>query len=87
MFRGVRDRAGVENFTFHCCRHTFATWARRGGADTKKLMEAGRWKDPKSCLRYQHVASHEIRDLVENLPGSGESVNFPDEENKEVLKQ
>ncbi len=87
MLRGVRSRSGAEDFTFHCCRHTFATWAIRSGAGTKKLMEAGRWKDEKSCLRYQHVTSHEIRDLVERLPGSGESVNFSDGKNKESQEQ
>lgn len=61
-------RAGIENFTPHCARHTFATWLRQQGIDLRALMEVGRWKDQKSVGRYAHVSVEEQRTAIDNLP-------------------
>lgn len=55
-------------FTAHLARHSFATWLRRNGEDLKKIMEVGRWKDVKSVMRYQHVASDEQKAAIARLP-------------------
>ena len=61
--------AGLENFTPHDCRHTFATWLRKySGQDLLGVMRAGGWRDYKSVLRYAHVTSEEIRSAVDKLP-------------------
>jgi integrase len=62
------ERAGVTDFTLHQTRHTYATWHRRNGVDLKGIMELGRWKDAKSALRYQHVASGEQAAFIAALP-------------------
>lgn len=62
-------RAGLKKpFTAHLARHSFATWLRRNGEDLKKMMEVGRWKDVKSVMRYQHVASDEQKAAIARLP-------------------
>lgn len=52
----------------HGARHLFASWARQQGADLKKLMDMGGWKDVKSVLRYQHVPSHEVKAALDASP-------------------
>ncbi len=62
-------KAGLKKaFTAHLARHSFATWLRRNGEDLKKMMEVGRWKDVKSVMRYQHVASDEQKAAIARLP-------------------
>lgn len=48
-------RAGVENFTPHDCRHTWATWHYAANRDIAGLMELGGWADVDSVMRYTHV--------------------------------
>ena len=61
-------KAKVPKFNAHMARHSFATWLRRNGEDFRKIMELGRWKDAKSMIRYQHVASAEQVDAIARLP-------------------
>ena len=69
--------SGIK-FNFHMARHTYATWMRLyDRADTRKLMELGRWKDAKSTIRYQHVGSTEVRDANTALPVPKLSQNLP----------
>lgn len=76
-FKDACGRAGIENFTPHGCRHTFATWHRQAGVDLRKLMDLGRWKDHKSVMRYAHVSVEEQREAIENLPlTSGKTVEL-----------
>jgi len=65
------ERAGLKDFTPHCCRHTFATWLRQEGYDLRALMELGRWKDYKSVVRYTHVGVEELREAITKLPLNG----------------
>lgn len=68
----VKRDAGLPEFHFHMTRHSYATWLRiYQGADLRKLMDLGRWKDAKSTMRYQHVAGHEVRQAIEALPVPG----------------
>ena len=53
---------------FHSFRHTFATWYRRAGGDTKGLLATGNWRDPRSAARYEHVVAREEWQRVENMP-------------------
>jgi integrase len=53
----------IAFLSFHVFCHTYATWMRRyGGLDTTGLVATGRWRDPDSVRRYEHViASEESR--------------------------
>lgn len=58
-------RAGLENFTPHDCRHTWATWHYMANRDLGALMELGGWKSPDMVMRYAHVNTDHLRDGVE----------------------
>src|SRR6185312_3689841 len=63
--------------TFHTFCHTWATWMRRfGGADVQGLVATGRWRDPRSAMRYTHTAAHEEWDRTDLLPAAGKSVEL-----------
>lgn len=64
--------------TFHTFCHTWATWMRRfGGADVQGLVATNRWRDPRSAMRYTHVAAHEEWDRVDDLPSWGKDGEAP----------
>lgn len=54
-FGAACRRAGIENFTPHDCRHTWATWHYAANRDLRALMELGGWKSLDMVLRYAHV--------------------------------
>ena len=81
-FLDACETAGIQDFTLHDCRHTYATWIRQAGHDLRTVMEAGRWKDLKSVQRYTHVSSRELRNVVDSLPLSKKSVNSPAQSSK-----
>lgn len=60
-------RAGIENFTPHCCRHTWATWHYRKNRDLATLQKLGGWKTVAMVLRYAHTNVQEHADSMENL--------------------
>src|SRR5262245_33571874 len=50
-------RAGIKDFTPHCCRHTWATWHYQANHDLQLLMRVGGWKTLAMVLRYAHANS------------------------------
>lgn len=52
---GMLRRAGIENFTPHDCRHTWATWHYIANRDIHMLMTLGGWKSPDMVFRYTHI--------------------------------
>jgi integrase len=67
-FRGACDRAGITNFTPHCCRHTWATWHYQKNRDLTKLQELGGWKTIEMVLRYAHTNVEHHADSINALP-------------------
>jgi integrase len=71
LLRRVKEATGadVSFLTFHTFCHTYATWMRRyGGLDTTGLIATGRWRDPDSVRRYEHVIASEESKRAEVLP-------------------
>jgi integrase len=54
-FRGACRRAGLEDFSPHDCRHTWATWHYAANRDIVALMKLGGWKSERMVLRYAHI--------------------------------
>ena len=52
---GACRRAGIEDFSPHDCRHTWATWHYAANRDLIALMKLGGWKSERMVLRYAHV--------------------------------
>lgn len=55
----ARRVAGLIDFRWHDLRHTFATWARQGGADLLQLKEAMAHSSVAVTAKYMHIGAEE----------------------------
>lgn len=55
----ARTDAGLVDFHWHDLRHTFATWARQGGADLLELQKAMAHSSVAVTARYMHIGAEE----------------------------
>jgi len=60
-------KAGIENFTFHCFRHTFGTRLGEKNIHPKAIGELGGWKDLRMVMRYTHPTPEYKKKAVESL--------------------
>jgi integrase len=69
-------RAGVSDFSPHCCRHTWATWHYQSNHDLTELQALGGWKSVSMVMRYAHTNVSKHAGSIENLPWgkSGENI-------------
>jgi integrase len=68
-FHGALRRAGIENFTFHDLRHTFASHLVMRGASLKEVQELLGHKTMTMTLRYTHLAEENKKRAVGLLNG------------------
>ena len=59
-WRRIRDAAGCPDLHWHDLRHTFATYAKKGGADLLALKEAMAHSSIQSTMRYAHISADDI---------------------------
>src|SRR5262249_57562126 len=76
--RAVR-RAGIQDFTFHDLRHTFASRLVMAGVDLPTVKELLGHKDITMTLRYTHLSTDHKQRAVNALEQFGSKVptNFP----------
>jgi len=55
-FESALEAAGIESFTWHCLRHTFASRLIMSGADLRTVAELLRDKTLAMVMRYAHLA-------------------------------
>lgn len=67
-FSSACKRAGIANFTPHCCRHTWATWHYQMNRDLTALQKLGGWKSVEMVLRYAHTNVAEHAQSINKLP-------------------
>lgn len=67
-------QAGLENFTFHDLRHTFASRLAMAGVDSPTVKELMDDKDITMTLRYTHLSSDHKQRAVRTLERVGEQV-------------
>ena len=53
-------RAGIEDFRFHDCRHTWASILRQSGVPLDMLQEMGGWHSEVMVKRYAHLAPQQM---------------------------
>jgi integrase len=73
MWRRACDKAGVSNRSLHSTRHTFITWAQRGGANPKHLERVTHNAAGDIIDRYTHLDWDPLCAAVECIryePGS-----------------
>jgi integrase len=67
-FKGACRRAGINDFSPHDCRHTWATWHYQANRNLPALMRLGGWKSERMVLRYAHVNTAELAASINALP-------------------
>ncbi len=67
-FAGACRRAGIEDFSPHDCRHTWATWHYKINRDLIALQKLGGWKTERMVLRYAHVNVETLAASQDRLP-------------------
>lgn len=65
-FQAACRRAGVEGFTWHGLRHTWATWHMQNGTPADVLQKLGGWTDPRMVSRYAHHSPSYLATFVAN---------------------
>lgn len=68
-FRAACERAGIEDFSPHDCRHTWATWHYMQNRDLNLLMHLGGWSSLSMVLRYAHVNVAHAAPSIDSMPG------------------
>jgi integrase len=69
-YYGALEKAGIEDFTFHDLRHTFATRLVQRGVDLYKVQRLLGHKTPSMTQRYAHHCPDSLRDGVAVLDRS-----------------
>jgi integrase len=70
-FKGACKRAGIDDFTPHDCRHTWATWHYQENRDLNMLMHLGGWSSLSMVLRYAHVNVAHAAPSILSMPTIG----------------
>ena len=71
-WRDAIKRAGIENLTFHSCRHGFATSMLHAGIDPITVARLGGWKDASQLFKtYGHAMTDDT--LADRLIGTPEA--------------
>jgi integrase len=66
-FEKAVARAGIEDFTFHDLRHTFASHLVMSGADIRTVQQLLGHKDIKMTMRYSHLSPSHLADAVHKV--------------------
>lgn len=61
------ETAELADFRFHDLRHTFASWARKGGVDLPTLKEALHHSDISMTMRYANVSPDEVETTFDTV--------------------
>ncbi len=72
------ERAGIEDFTPHDCRHTWASWMMRDPEMSELgLISTGRWTNIRSVARYAHITPSAAARAADRLPDVTKGVQNP----------
>jgi integrase len=66
-FLSAVTKAGIEDFTFHDLRHTYASRLAQAGVDLYKISKLLGHKDIRMTQRYSHICTDSLRGAVEIL--------------------
>jgi integrase len=62
-------KAGIEDFSFHDLRHTYASHLRMNGADLHDLQKLLGHSDPRMTNRYAHLTNEHLGNAARRLDG------------------
>jgi integrase len=61
------ERAGIEDFTFHDWRHTWASWHVQRGTPLGVLQELGGWSSYEMVQKYAHLGRSHVAHWADNV--------------------
>jgi integrase len=64
-------KAGIEDFRFHDCRHTWASWHVQAGTPLYALQELGGWQSVEMVRRYAHLAPEHLAEHAARIERLG----------------
>lgn len=71
VWKKALERAGIENFRIHDCRHTWASWHVQKGTPLYALQEMGGWKTVQMVRKYAHLAAEHLAEHADRIEGLG----------------
>lgn len=63
--------AGLEDITFHCLRHTWASWHIQSNTPIEVLQRLGGWSDLTMVMRYAHLGESHVAEYADNAKPKG----------------
>jgi integrase len=66
-WREAVKRANIQDFNFHCLRHTWASRLIQAGVPTHTLMELGGWADIAMVRKYAHFGEEHLREYANKI--------------------
>ena len=70
-WRKALKRAGIEDFTWHGLRHTWASWHVQAGTPLLVLQQMGGWASLDMVQRYAHLSSDHVAQYAGNVEVNG----------------
>jgi integrase len=68
-FESAAKKAGIQDFTYHDLRHTFASRLRMSGVELTDIAEILGHRSLAMVMRYAHVSEDYLKTAIEKLPG------------------
>lgn len=68
LWEAAVKRAGLEDFTWHDLRHTFATWLGQRGAGLHVVQQALGHRQIETTMKYLHVVRGDVKAAVAKMP-------------------
>jgi site-specific recombinase XerD len=66
-FEPAVEKAGLEDYTWHCNRHTFASWLVMAGVDIRTVAQLMGHRTIQMTMRYAHLAPDHNQSAVDRL--------------------
>jgi integrase len=76
-FVNAVKRAGLKDFGFPDCRHSFGNWLTMNGADLKARLELMRHQTPSMNMRYSHLSVKYKLQAIAELPSFSAEMESP----------
>ncbi|WMT47972.1 MAG: site-specific integrase [Acidithiobacillus caldus] len=70
-WRNALQRAGIEDFTWHGLRHTWASWHVQAGTPLLVLQQMGGWASLDMVQRYAHLSADHVAQYAGNVSVHG----------------
>jgi len=84
LWHDACDKAGIEDFLPHDCRHTFASLLRQKGVGLDELKELLGHSSLAMVMRYAHLAPSSLKSVIEHLDTSTD-VSVPNRDQKDMV--